>query len=79
MTVSPANPDRLWALIEAEGERGGVYRSDDAGKSWQRTNGEAKLRQRPWYYLHIYADPKDENTVYALNTGFYKSIDGGED
>lgn len=78
VTVSPANPERVWALIEAEGERGGVYRSDDAGESWSRINGDAKLRQRPWYYLHIYADPKDENTVYGLNTGFYKSIDGGK-
>ncbi len=47
-------------------------------RAGQRINGEAKLRQRPWYYLHIFADPKDENTVYALNTGFYKSIDGGK-
>ena len=78
VTVSPANSNRVWALIEAEGERGGVFRSDDAGEKWTRINGEAKLRQRPWYYLHIFADPRDENTVYALNTGFYKSIDGGK-
>ena len=77
VTVSAANSDRLWALIEAEGERGGVYRSDDAGDSWSRINSAANLRQRPWYYTHIYADPKDENTVYALNTGLYRSIDGG--
>jgi photosystem II stability/assembly factor-like uncharacterized protein len=77
VTVSPANSDRVWALIEAEGDRGGVYRSDDAGESWRRINGDAKLRQRPWYYIHIFADPLDENTVYSLNTGFYKSIDGG--
>jgi len=77
VSVSPANSNRVWALIEAEGERGGLYRSEDAGSSWKRINGDANLRQRPWYYIHIYADPQDENTVYALNTGFYKSIDGG--
>jgi photosystem II stability/assembly factor-like uncharacterized protein len=76
VTVSPANPDRVWALIEAEPE-GGVYRSDDAGKTWQRVNQENKLRQRAWYYTHIYADPQDANTVYALNTRFYRSVDGG--
>ena len=78
VAVSPANSDRVWALIEAEGDEGGVFRSDDGGDKWTRINGEANLRQRPWYYIHIYADPQDENTVYALNTGFYKSIDGGK-
>jgi len=77
VTVSPPNPDRVWALIEAPGERGGVYRSDDGGESWSRINGERKLLQRAWYYIHIYADPVDPDTVYALNTGAYKSIDGG--
>ena len=76
VTVSPANPDRVWVLIEAEPD-GGVYRSDDAGSSWSRINSENKLRQRAWYYTHIIADPQDEHTVYALNTGFYKSVDGG--
>jgi photosystem II stability/assembly factor-like uncharacterized protein len=78
VAVSPANGSRVWVLLEAEGEKGGVYRSDDGGDTFRRINGEANLRQRPWYYIHIYADPKDENTVYALNTGFYKSIDGGK-
>ncbi len=78
VAVSPANSNRVWVLIEAEGDNGGVFRSDDAGESWTRINGDASLRQRPWYYIHIYADPKDENTVYALNTRFYKSIDGGK-
>jgi photosystem II stability/assembly factor-like uncharacterized protein len=78
VAVSPANSERVWALIEAEGDNGGVFRSDDGGESWSRINGDANLRQRPWYYIHIYADPKDENTVYALNVGFYKSIDGGK-
>ncbi|MDP2958474.1 MAG: hypothetical protein Q8N53_18760 [Longimicrobiales bacterium] len=77
VSVSQANPERVWALIEAE-PAGGVYRSDDAGKSWTRTNSENKLRQRAWYYTHVQADPKDPNTVYALNTGLYRSVDGGK-
>ena len=77
VTVSPANPDRVWAILEAEPE-GGVYRSDDAGKTWTRLNSENKLRQRAWYYTHIEADPQDEHTVYVLNTRMYRSVDGGK-
>jgi photosystem II stability/assembly factor-like uncharacterized protein len=76
VTVSPANPNRVWAIIEAED--GGVFRSDDAGKTWRKTNEERRLRQRAWYYTHIYADPKNPESVYVLNTGFYRSLDGGK-
>ncbi len=76
VTVSPANPDRVWAIVEAP--EGGVFRSDDRGASWRLTNDERKLRQRAFYYSRVYADPVDADTVYALNTGFYKSVDGGE-
>ena len=76
VTVSPANPDRLWAIVEAED--GGVFRSDNAGKTWSRVNEERRLRQRAWYYTRIYADPRNPDTVYILNTGFYKSNDAGK-
>ncbi|MDX1332814.1 MAG: glycosyl hydrolase, partial [Robiginitalea sp.] len=76
VTVSPVNSNRVWAIVEAN--EGGVFRSDDGGTTWERTNEERKLRQRAFYYSRIYADPQDENTVYCLNTGFYKSTDGGK-
>ena len=76
ITVSAVKPSRLWALIEADS--GGVFRSDDGGATWTATNHERKLRQRAWYYTRIFADTKDTNTVYALNTGMYRSTDGGK-
>ncbi len=79
LAVSPADPDRLWVLIEAKEEtKGGLYRSDDGGTSFKRINREHKLRQRAWYYTRLTADPQDENTLYVNNVGFHKSIDGGK-
>ena len=75
ITVSPANPDRVWTIVEAED--GGVFRSDNGGRTWTKTNEQRNLRQRAWYYTRIYADPKSADTVYVLNTGFYRSNDGG--
>jgi photosystem II stability/assembly factor-like uncharacterized protein len=75
VTVSPANSDRVWAIVEADD--GGVYRSDNGGGSWSRVNQQRDLRQRAWYYTHIYADPKNADSVYVLNTGVYRSNDGG--
>jgi photosystem II stability/assembly factor-like uncharacterized protein len=75
VTVSPANPDRVWAIVEAD--EGGVFRSDNAGRTWAKINESRNLRQRAWYYTHIFADPKAANTVYVLNTGVYRSDDGG--
>ncbi len=75
VTVSPANPNRVWAIVEAE--EGGVFRSEDAGQRWQRVNSDRRLRQRAWYYSRIYAHPTDPDTVFVLNTALYKSIDGG--
>ncbi len=76
VTVSPANSDRIWALIE--NENGGLYRSEDAGKTWNKVNESRSLRQRAWYYTRLYADPKDEEIVYVLNVNYHKSKDGGK-
>jgi len=79
VAVSPANPDKVYAIIQAEKEEeGGVYRSDNAGQSWRRVSRDHNLRQRGWYYSNITAHPTDENTLYISNVGFYESIDGGK-
>ena len=75
IAVSPVNSDRIWAMLEAE--EGGLYRSDNGGTTWVRINEQRSLRQRAWYYSHIYADPQKLDTVYALNVGFFRSNDGG--
>lgn len=75
IAVSPARPNRVWAIIEADS--GGVFRSDDAGATWTLMNSERKLRQRAWYYTKIHADPRDSNVVYVNNVSFHKSTNGG--
>ncbi|HEX8169759.1 MAG TPA: glycosyl hydrolase [Thermoanaerobaculia bacterium] len=76
VTVSPSNPQNVYAIVEAED--GGVFRSRDGGENWEKTNESRDLRQRAWYYSRIYADPKDEDTVYVVNVRFHKSKDGGK-
>ena len=75
VAVSPANPNRVWALIEHD--EGGLYRSDDGGDRWRRVSAEKGLYHRPWYYMHVTGDPTDENTVWINNVLLYKSLDGG--
>ena len=75
VAVSPAVPGRVWAIVE--NDDGGVFRSDDGGATWKRTNADRKIRQRAFYYSRIYADPKDKDKVYVLNTSIYRSDDGG--
>jgi photosystem II stability/assembly factor-like uncharacterized protein len=75
VAVSPARPERVWALIEAED--GALCRSDDGGETWQRISENADLRRRAWYYMHVIADPQDADVVWVLNLTCWKSIDGG--
>ena len=77
VTVSPVNPQKIWAIVENE-TSGGVYSSDDGGLSWSYINSSRSLRQRAWYYSKIYADTQDEDIVYVMNVSYHKSKDGGK-
>lgn len=76
VTVSPVNPDRVWAIVEHD--EGGVFRSEDGGETWRRINEDRNLRQRAWYYTRMYAGTQDEDDVWVLNVGLWHSKDGGE-
>ncbi|HYL11648.1 MAG TPA: hypothetical protein VEV41_01340 [Terriglobales bacterium] len=77
VSVSGADSNRVYALIEAK-DASGLYRSDDGGDSWTKVNDDQRLTQRAWYFTHIFADPKSVDTVYMLNTGMFRSTDGGK-
>ena len=68
--------NRVYALIEAE--KGGLFRSEDGGDHWTLINGDRNLFQRAWYYIHVFADPKNPDVVYVLNVRMFRSIDGGK-
>jgi len=76
VAASPARAGRVWALVEHK-EEGGLYRSDNFGESWQLVCGDLALRRRPWYYMHVVADPQDADTVYVSNLSLHRSTDGG--
>lgn len=76
VAASPAKGGRVWAIIEAK-DKPGLYRSDDFGDSWRLLTDNPDLRQRPWYYMHIYGDPQDPDTLYILNLDMWKSTDAG--
>jgi photosystem II stability/assembly factor-like uncharacterized protein len=75
IVASPAKPGRVYTVIEAAD--GAVFRSDDYGDHWIRGSEEPLLRTRPWYYMHITADPVDADTVYVQDYGIWRSIDAG--
>jgi photosystem II stability/assembly factor-like uncharacterized protein len=76
VSVSPVDDSRVYAIVE--NANGGVFVSDDAGKTWRKTNDSRDLRQRAFYYTRITADPKIKDRVYVTNVDFFRSDDGGK-
>lgn len=74
--VSPADPERVYAIVEAE--KGGLYRSDDGGKSWKLLSEDRLIQTRAWYYMNVTTDPKNADVVWVMNAPVMKSIDGGK-
>lgn len=75
VTVSPAKRDRVWAIVESKD--GGLFLSDDGGNSWERVNDSSIVKQRPFYHHHIFAHPKDPDTMWTLPIQAWKSNDQG--
>jgi photosystem II stability/assembly factor-like uncharacterized protein len=77
LSLSGANNNRIYAIIETEKSKSGLYRSDDAGKTWTLLSNNQDISSRSWYYMEVFADPRNENIVYVLNAPMMRSIDGG--
>jgi len=80
ISVSRANSNKVYALIESDTEKdlGGLFVSEDAGEHWSLVNKNNRLTQRAWYYIEVFADPVNENKVYVQSAPFLVSIDGGK-
>ncbi|MBN3520287.1 glycosyl hydrolase [Algoriphagus lutimaris] len=80
ISVSRANSDKVYALIESDTnkDQGGLFVSNNAGESWSMVSGDNRLVQRAWYYIEVFADPNDEHTVYVMSAPALRSIDGGK-
>lgn len=79
LAVSPADPSRVYALMEAAPEVEGLYRSNDRGATWRLISNENGIMRRPFYYTNVDADPTNADIVWVNNEGFFKSENGGED
>src|SRR5689334_6866614 len=80
IAVSRSNPEKVYALIESDSDKeaGGLFVSTDGGKKWSRVTNDHRLVQRAWYYIELFIDPKNENTVYVLSAAALRSTDGGK-
>ncbi|HXR96474.1 MAG TPA: hypothetical protein VN709_01400 [Terriglobales bacterium] len=80
IAVAPTDPKVVYALIQADykGQAGGLFRSDDGGENWSLINNSMDITQRAFYYMNVFVDPKDANTIYLPNVGVYISHDQGK-
>jgi len=80
IAVSRSNPEKVYALIESDSDKeaGGLFVSGDGGKKWSRITNDHRLVQRAWYYIELFVDPKNENTIYVMSASALRSTDGGK-
>ncbi len=80
IAVCRSNSEKVYALIESDSdkEQGGLFVSNDAGKSWSQVTNDHRLVQRAWYYIELFTDPLNENTIYVLSAPALRSTDGGK-
>lgn len=78
VSISPADPNVVYLAMEAKDGKGGMYRSDNAGKSFRQVSDEPNIFARAWYYVHVTADPNDPDQLWSMNGVLIKSIDGGK-
>ena len=76
--VAPSDSKRIYALVDASPQLGGVYRSDDAGETWRRINSDNRLWGRGSDFAEVKVDPKNEDVVYDANVVTWRSADGGQ-
>jgi len=76
--VTPADPNRIYALLEAPREEEGLYRSDDRGESWTLVSDTTVIMNRPFYFTNITAHPQNPEMVYVGNVRYWVSTDGGK-
>ena len=79
VSVTASNANKVYLLVESDTQKdqGGLFVSNNGGEAFSRVSRDHRLTQRAWYYIEVFADPTNENTVYVLNSPGLKSIDGG--
>ncbi len=75
--ISPSDPERMYAWVNAK-KGSGIYRSDDAGDSWQQVNDEDRIYGRGDDFGCVRVDPRNKDVIYVANTSTYRSTDAGK-